>query len=266
MATSTVTRTFEFDPKTLPNPRKYPLRALCVILQTYLPLGGSARLRLPANFRPLAQIGAYLHYFLSEGYVSTLLCMLIPAFLLMIDRQLARKKAAYGGWLHPNHFTLADLIQYPADREALRQMTCEALFRQIGEELRLLIRVLREAQMFYRALWQDHEQPWLRYHKAGVVVLLRLAQMSAELRARGSRCYAEECLRWQARVVWAEQFQRARAPEAVQKWLKPLGEEEITAYGKWRMVTHLCEEQAAGRPVLAPFVGRFPRWREEVGM
>jgi hypothetical protein len=261
MATTTLTAPDALS-QPMPNPRTHPLQALRAILMRYLLLGGSARLRLPANFLPLAQITAHICYFLSEGYVSTLLCMLIPAFLLMIERQITRKKAAYGGWLHPNRFTPADLIQRPADREALRQMTCEALCHLVKEELRALIRVLREAQMLFRALWREEKQPWLRYHQAGVVILLRIAQISAELRLRGSRCYAEECIRWQARIVWAEQFNRASAPKPVARWLRPLKEEEISPYGRMRLVTHLRAEQAAGRPLLAPFVARLPLWEE----
>src|SRR5690348_987337 len=121
---------------TMPNPRKHPLLALKYVLFGYLPLGGPAWLGVPLNFIPLEHLARYSDYFVKEGYVSTLMCYLIPMFLQMTDRQLSRKKRAYGGKQFANYFTLADLEQQPADREALRRLGSDTLFQMLKEELR----------------------------------------------------------------------------------------------------------------------------------
>ncbi len=245
----------------MPNPRKHPLLALQYILYRYLALGGPAWLRGPENFRPLLHLFFYQHYFIQEGYVSTLLCVLIPLFLEMMDRQHACKKAVYGGWQHPNRFTPADLNQEPADREALKRLGTDALFRLLKEELRLLFRLLRAAQEAYRKEF-TYENGWQPIHKAAMIVLLRVAQISAALRGKGSRFLAEECVRYQARVVWNEQFSRARPPKAHRHWLEPI--KDMPPNGKKSITIHLWKEQAAGRPIPAPFVQRFPKWAKEL--
>jgi hypothetical protein len=245
----------------MPNPRNHPLLALQYILYRYLPLGGPAWLRVPEDFKPLKHLFYALNYFVQEGYVSTLMCVLIPLFLEMMDRQYARKKAVYGGWLHPNRFTPADLEQQPADREALRRLGTDALFQLLKEELRLLFRLLRAAQEAYRKEF-TYEDGWLPIHKAATVVLLRIAQISAALRHKGGRFLAEECVRYQAQVVWNEQFSRARAPRAHRHWLQPI--KDMPPKGKKSITIHLWKEQAAGRPIPAPFVKRFPIWAREL--
>jgi hypothetical protein len=245
----------------LPNPHKYPLRALQSILHRYLLLGGPAWLRLPSDFHPLASVAFHIYYFLVESYCSTLLCFLIPMYLLMTDRQLKRKQRVYGGRVfgHLYRFTEADLEQRPADRDALKRLGTDTLFHLIGDELRLLIRLLRAAQQIFRRAPLSEE--WLPAHQAAMVVLLRLVQISAELRQRGSRFLAEECLRHQARVVWNELFARIPPPEPARKWLQPM--REIKLWGKYRMTRHLLREQEAGRPIPAPVAERFQVWAAE---
>jgi hypothetical protein len=247
-------------PITLPDPKKQPLLALKTILHIYLPLGGPAWLSAPAGFSPLANVVLYIIYFIAESYVSTMLCFLLLGFLLMIDRQISRKKRAYGGRLFANPFTEADLEQRPADRDALERMTTDALYQRFGDELRLLIRLLRAAQLAFR-LAPDGKD-WLPRHRAAVVVLLRIAQISAVLRHRGSRFLAEECLRWQARRVWWELFGGAQPPESpLTRRLQPM---TMKPWGPFSITIHLLREQAAGHPIPAPFVERFPRWAEQL--
>jgi hypothetical protein len=109
----------------MPNPRRHPLLALKYVLFGYLPLGGPSWLGVPLDFIPLAHLARYANYFITEGYVSTLMCFLLPLFLLMIDRQLSRKQRAYGGRLFANTFTVADLQQAPANRVVLRRTGTE---------------------------------------------------------------------------------------------------------------------------------------------
>jgi hypothetical protein len=243
----------------MPNPVKHPLLALKYVLFGYLPLGGPAWLSVPLDFVPLEHLARYSDYFITEGYVSTLMCFLIPLFLLMIDQQLRRKKRAYGGKWFANYYTPADLEQQPADREALRRLGSDTLFQMLKEELRVLFRLLRAAQVAYR-LGPDGAE-WQPIHKAAMVVLLRLAQISAALRRKGSHYLAEECFRWQARVVWNELFAHAPAPEAEREWLEPL--KGLEPQDRKRVTLHLWREQAAGRPIPTPFVERFPAWAEE---
>jgi hypothetical protein len=248
----------------MPNPVKHPLLALKYVLFGYLPLGGPAGLGIPLDFVPLAHLVRYANYFIQEGYVSTLMCFLIPMFLLMIDRQLERKKRAYGGRYFANYFTPADLKQAPADRLALRLLGSDALFQMLYEELRLLFRLLRAAQVAYR-LGITTEVGWQPIHRAAMIVLLRVAQISAALRRKASTSLLpEECVRWQARLVWNEFFAGANAPEGERKWLEPLM--NLKPHEQKRIAYHLRHEQAAGRPIPAPFVERFEEWAAEFGV
>jgi hypothetical protein len=243
---------------TIPDPKKHPLQALKVVLRLYLVLGGPAHLRLPVGFLPLKYVWFAIEYFTSEGYVSTLLCYLLPGFLGMMDRQQARKKASAGGWEHPNRCTKADLEQEPAKRDALERLTTDALFHRFGEELRLLIRLLRAAQLAYRR----QDDLWETCHQAASIVLLRVAQISAELRKRGSRFLAEECLRAQARAVWDELFAGAPPPAGpLPKRLCPM---TMKPWGPYAITLHLLEEQQKNHPIPAPFVERFPRWAAQL--
>jgi hypothetical protein len=247
----------------MPNPRKYPLLALRYVLLGYFPLGGPASLGVPLGFVPLDHLARYASYFLSEGYVSTLMCFLIPLVLIMMDRQLARKKRAYGGRVFANSFSIADLRQEPADRLALRRLGTDALFQRLYGELRLLFRLLRAAQLAYRQ--PDLTQVgWKPIHRAAMVVLLRVAQISAALRHKAtSHALAEECVRWQARRVWRELFGGATAPADERAWVEPL--QTFKPHERRRIAHHLLHEQAAGRPLPAPFIERFPVWAKELG-
>ncbi len=245
-----------------PNPLKHPLLALKYVLFGYLPLGGPAGLGVPLGFVPLAHLVRYATYFITEGYVSTLMCFLIPMFLLMIDRQLERKQRAYGGRVFANYFTVADLKQEPADRLALRLLGSDALFQMLYKELRLLFRLLRAAQIAYRQ-GVTTEVGWQPIHRAAMIVLLRVAQISAALRHKATcHALAEECVRWQARVVWRELFGGASAPAGEREWLAPLT--NLKPHERKRIAHHLRWEQEAGRPIPAPFVERFAEWAEEL--
>ncbi len=258
---ATTTHAIPVTEPSRPNPLKHPLLALKYVLFGYLPLGGPAWLGAPLNFIPLAHLVRYASYFITEGYVSTLMCFLIPMFLLMIDRQLQRKQRAYGGRLFANYFTAADLKQEPADRLALRLLGSDALFQMLYKELRLLFRLLRAAQVAYRQ-GITTEVGWQPIHRAAMTVLLRVAQISAALR-RKATCHAlaEECVRWQARLVWNELFGHAPAPEGEREWLEPLS---FKPHEQKRIAYHLRYEQAAGRTIPAPFVGRFEAWAREL--
>jgi hypothetical protein len=119
--------------------------------------------------------------------------------------------------------------------------------------------VARAAQLMFRR--DPLGEAWQPAHHAAMTVLLRLAQISAEMRQRGSRFFPEECLRWQARKVGDELFAGASAPDPVAKWLKPM---QMKPWGPYRITMHLLCEQEAGRPIPTPFVERFPHWAEQL--
>ena len=227
----------------------------------YLLIGAPAGVVLPADFFPLQVVAAYASYFLSEGYVATLLYQLVPLFLLMIPQQLARKKRAYGGRLFANSYTPADLDQHPADRLALKLLGSEALFQMLREELRLFLRLLRAAQ---RSFWAaPHEEEWRQIHNAACFVLLRLAQISAALRNKGKHLLGEEYVRWQASVVWQELFGKAPKTKEEKEWMEP--PKDVPESEQQVVMYHLRHERRLGRPIAAPLVARFEAWAAQRG-
>jgi hypothetical protein len=213
---------------TLPPHRrvKNALVALMTFLRGYLFLGAPAGTEpLPKRFPLLA--GFAIGPFLNEGYVSTLLCRVLPGFLAKCAELCRRHKAACGGWRHPNLFSRRDVSQAPADLDELRRASSAWLCERLGEELRLLIRLIRATQRFYwkpvkewpeRGAWM---REWYDRHRAVVLVLLRIVHICARLRKRGTPWYAAECLRWQLRLVWVDLFgPNVPQTSGVCKWMQ----------------------------------------------
>ena len=203
------------------------LLALLTFLRGYLFLGAPAGTEpLPKRFPLLARFSA--GPFLSEGYVSTLLCRVLPGFVAKCSELRRRRKAAGGGWWHPNLFSPKDVPQAPADLEELRRESSALLCERLFEELRLLIRLIRATQRWYwkpvqewpeRAAWL---REWYDRHFAVVQVLLRIVHICARLRQRGTPWYAAECLRWQLRLLWGDLFgPNVPQTSAVCKWMQP---------------------------------------------
>ncbi len=203
------------------------LLALLTFLRGYLFLGAPAGTEpLPRQFPLLAQLSA--GPFLSEGYVSTLLCRVLPGFLAKSANLRRRRKAACGGWRHPNLFSRCDVQQEPADLDELRRESSAQLCERLFAELRRLIRLLRATQRLYWKPVQDWPEraAWLREwydrHFAVVQVLLRIVHICARLRKRGTPWYAAECLRWQLRRLWEDLFgPHVPQTSAVCKWIQP---------------------------------------------
>ncbi len=233
-----------------------PLMAMKLFLRGYSILGGPAWLRPPRYFFTLASL--YFGLFLSESYVSTLLCRVLPGFILAALAQRKRRKPAAGGWEHPNLFTPADLKQEPADIEALRRLPTITLCELLGQELRLLLRLLRAAIRAYQnpkmeMLWDDR-------HRAVTLVLVRVLQIGARLRERGSHFLAEECARWELMRLWYDQFgENLPPPGWVHRLMRP--QEEIKGWGQRRMLKHLLEEQSLGRPIPPALADFFAAWQ-----
>ncbi|HEY7127367.1 MAG TPA: hypothetical protein VH540_25770 [Ktedonobacterales bacterium] len=234
------------------NPEDHPLLALRLFLRYYVTLGGPAWL-LPLRWG-IALLRFYFGHFLAESYVSTVLCYVLPGILLVTHDRLRQRKRACGGrrrkgstekrW-RINRFAARDLKQAPADIRKLSLLSSHDLCLLLKEELRLLIRLLIAAQ---RACWIAPEsQDWQECHLAAATVLVRVMQICARLRERGSRFLAEECLREQARALWEELFGPRTldlAPTWVAERLEPL--EDVKPWGKWRALEHLQSEQHGG--------------------
>ncbi len=233
-------------------PEDHPLLALRLFLRYYITLGSPVWL-LPLRWG-LALLRYYFGHFLAESYVSTVLCYVLPGILLVThDRQRQRKRACGGRrskgsteehW-RINRFAARDLKQEPADVGKLNLLSSHDLCLLLKEELRLLVRLLLAAQ---RAFWIAPEsQEWQARHLAAAIVLVRITQICARLRERGSRFLAEECLREQMRALWEELFGPRTldlAPTWIAERLQPL--ENVRPWGKWRALEHLQSEQHGG--------------------
>jgi hypothetical protein len=193
---------------------------------------------------------ALSYLFVSEGYVATVLCNVLPGILAKIVVQRLRGKAACGGWKHPNRFTKADIVQTPADLAVLMQMSSAALCELLFVELRALIRLIRETQREYwkqeprwwlREAWQ---QAWRARHGALLEVLRRIVHICARLRERANVKFAEQCLRWQLRLVWEDLF-GTNVPQtsAVCHWMQPI---KLTPKQERYILWRLRMEQAQG--------------------
>jgi hypothetical protein len=189
--------------------------------------------------------------------------------LLKMVEQSARHKRACGGWYYANRFKAADLQQEPANDKALRRMGSDALCHLLKRELRLFLRLLRAAQLAcWRALegTEGREPPaidWRDIHDAACVVLLRLAQISAALTAKGQHLLAETCLRWEARAVWCELFGQAPQTEEEQEWLGP--PQNTRPCDEERVMYHLLRERKLGRPVAPPVQALYRAWYRQPG-
>jgi hypothetical protein len=233
-----------------------PLTAMKHFLRTYSILGGPAWLRAPRYYFTLASF--YFGLFLSESYVSTLLCKVLPGLLGAALRQRERGKRAAGGWEHPNLFTPADLKQEPYDIDVLRRLSTCALCELLGQELRLLLRLLRAAMRAYQnpkmqMLWEDR-------HRAVTLVLVRVLQISARLRERGKHFLAEECVRWELMRLWYDQFGPNLPPPGwLHRQMRP--QDDIKPWGQRCMLEHLLDEHAKGRPIPPALADFFAAWQ-----
>lgn len=245
MTTTTTT------PPRPPSARPRGLKALKAFLLTYLLWGAPDG--VPKPYRSWVLPRTLWGLFTSEGYVATVLCSALPGIIAKIVVQRLRRKAACGGWKHPNRFTKADLEQTAADLKVLSEMSSAALCDLLFVELRALIRLIRETQHEY---WKQERRWWLREawqeawrarHGALLAVLARIVHICARLRERANARFAEQCLRWQLRLVWADLFgPNVPLNSAVCEWLLPL---ELEAKTASYIVERLKWELAQGYPI-----------------
>jgi hypothetical protein len=245
----------------LPQGRRATLRALLSFLTSYLLLGAPEGIALPADFRALAGLPA--SPFVTEGYVSTLLCWALLGLLVISARRRAARKQAAGGWDAPNRFSARDLCHAPLEIAALRATGSLALCQLLGQELRRLVRLMRVAQW---AFWRSARdlpalpgQPdWRDAHRAAVLALYNIAHISARLRERGSRWYAEQCVRWQLFLLWEELFGPRLPIGSMCQWFFQLA--DVPDWAERRVVRWLLGERARGFAIPAPFAHLIAAW------
>jgi hypothetical protein len=238
-----------------PHPANGRLQALKDFLRYYLLLDAPAGTPAPLAFEPLVDMD--LGILAQEGYVATVLSHALPAFLKMAERQRRRRKQSAGGWKRPNRYHSDDLEQPPANLGALRQQTSHALCLLLGDEMRRLLRLLRAAQLTYRrgakCGWQGREwkRAWHAQQRAAAEVLRRIAHISARLRERAGRWFAEQCVRWNLRRLWTELFGR-NVPPTSEVWLW-IFQIKLPPKVRVHIIRHLEVERINGRPIPPPF-------------
>ena len=246
-------------PARSPSARPEGLLALKSFLLSFLLWGAPEG--TPKPWRSWVFPRALSYLFVSEGYVATVLCNVLPGLLAKMVVQRLRGKAACGGWKHPNRFTKADLVQPEVDLQVLMQMSSLALCERLFWELRALIRLIRETQREY---WKQERRWWLREawqegwrarHNALLQVLRRIVHICARLRERANPKFAEQCLRWQLCLVWEDLF-GPNVPQnsEVWRWMQPIQlEAKHERYILWR----LQGEQAQGQAIPPIFAYLF---------
>jgi hypothetical protein len=226
---------------------KVCLLSLYEFLATYLLLHAPPNAPwLPRDFRPLARVSARI--LLQASYVATLLRVALPCFLTTAARQRKRRKAACGGKAHPNLFRMKDLQQEPVAQAVLEAESSAELCLRLGAELRLLFRLIRASQ---NAFWRRLKR-WPDYHRAVVIVARRLMQINAELSRRGTRFFAEQCMREQLRLLWVELF-GPNVPPTSGVWRCLCQREDVPPTIQGQMLWVLLQERAQGAAVPAPF-------------
>ncbi len=243
------------DRTPFPHPANGRLQAIKDFLRVYLLLDAPAGTPAPLAFEPLLKMD--LRILGQEGYVATVFSHALPAFLKMTERQRRRRKQAAGGWRAPNHYHPRDLKQPPYDHAALLWQSSHALCLLLGDELRLLLRVLRAAQLTYRRgakhHWQDRDwqRDWHTKQHAATETLLRIAHISARLRERAGRWFAEQCVRWNLRRLWKEFFGANVPPGSeVWQWIFPI---KLPPKVRLRILRRLVIERINGHPIPPPF-------------
>ena len=193
------------------------------------------------------------------GHVSTLLLRMLIAILFISARQRRWHKQAAGGRENPNLFTESDLEQTLYVRETLEAEASITLCEWLGNEVRVLARVLRAAQ---RAYWRGDDD-WKKRYLAAVILILRVLQLCRELRRRAGRWFAQECLREQLRLLWGYLFGPTLPMHPIVETL--LTPAPVSAFHRERTLAHLQQEQADGRAVPPPFAPLLAAWLAEEG-
>ncbi len=200
---------------------------------------------------------------------DTILARTFPAFLLTMQQRCHQHRPCAGGWARPNHFRVADLRR-PArvvEWGALEHVPLAEVCAQMGEELRLALRLARAAQLAYWRKDSPAEQQrqaargcrprWEECRHALIGAMETVLRLYWHLSRRGGWWFAVSCLRWQLRVVWAELFGPTASLEAIEEWASPL---LISESLECQSVARLLEERRRTGALPAPWEAVAQRW------
>jgi hypothetical protein len=201
---------------------------------------------------------------------DTILAWTFTGCVLTMQERSARHRPCAGGWAHPNHFRVADLRRSApvVSFGALEQRSLAEVCEQMGEQLRLGLRLARAAQLAYWRKDTPHEQQrqavrggnlrWQECRHALVGAMEAVLRLYWHLSQRGGWWFAASCLRWQVRVIWAELFgPQVPPPAAVQVWTSPL---LISEAQECQGVERLLAERRATGALPAPWEAVAERW------
>jgi hypothetical protein len=234
-------------------------------LNTFLTLGApDPTLELPAT-QP-----SFSHSLLGiPDLADTILARSFTGFVLTMQERCQQHRPLAGGWARPNHFRVADLrrparvVEWPA----LEHRSLAEVCAQMGEELRLALRLARAAQLAYWRKDSPAEQQrqaarggsprWEECLHALIGSMDTALRLYWHLSRRGGWWFAASCLRWQLRVIWAEMFGPKVSPEVVSKWISPL---LITESQECQSVALLLRERHATGALPEPWEAVAERW------
>lgn len=201
---------------------------------------------------------------------QTILARSFTGFVETTQARRQKHRAAAGGWARPNQFRMADLRR-PARAVgalALEKLSLAEVCAQLGEELRLGLRLARAGQLAYWRKDSAYEQRcqalrgggplWEACEQALIHALEAALHLCWHLRQRVGWWFAASCLRWQLRMIWTELFgPKVLPPDAVREWLGPL---LITEEQECLSVSKLLEERRTKGALPAPWEAVAQRW------
>jgi hypothetical protein len=200
---------------------------------------------------------------------DTILARTFTGLVLTMQARSQQHRPSAGGWARPNHFRVADLHRPPRVVEwcVLEPVPLAEVCAQMGEELRLALRLARAAQLAYWRKDSPHEQRrqaargsvprWEECRHALIGAMDTALRLYWHLSRRGGWWFAASCLRWQLRVIWAEVFGPRVSLEAVQEWVSPL---LITESQECQSVARLLSERHATGALPPPWEAVAERW------
>lgn len=200
---------------------------------------------------------------------DTILARTFTGFVLVMQERSQQHRPCAGGWARPNAFRVADLRRPPRVVEwcVLEHVPLAEVCAQMGEELRLALRLARAAQLAYWRKDAPAEQQrqaarggvprWEACREALLLAMDTALRLYWHLSRRGGWWFAVSCLRWQLRVIWAELFGPKVSAEAVQEWMSPV---LITESQECQSVARLLEERRTTGALPEPWEAVAARW------
>ncbi len=174
-----------------------PFQTLAPYLNTYLTQDAPDP-TLPAPDTALPKASDMMK---DADFCTDLLARVLPAFQAMSTRLRRRRRQAAGGKANHNRFSRRDLTLNWYTQDELRHRTIGGYCAQIGNDVRLAVRLACAAARAY----QNHKECWQERHEGLAVALGRIwqAALSADF---PSERVGEILLRWNLRKLWKDLF------------------------------------------------------------